>query len=174
MVPSAAETRRPEPCVVVIFGASGDLTRRKLLPGLWNLHCEGQLPEGFAVVGVGRTPMSDDEFRKTAEEGIREFSRFREADPEQLRKFTDYLFYLRGEYNAPETYQNLRGLLSKVCDLLGACGNHLYYLATRPADTRRSLGSSEGPNSRGTASSAAGPASSWRSPSAATSPPRAS
>src|SRR5688572_21388278 len=127
-----SEVRKPEPCVVVIFGASGDLTRRKLIPGLWNLHCEGQLPEGFAVVGMARTAKTEEEFRREAMDAIREHSRFRDPDPEELRRFTDYLFYLTGEYDDPACYQELRAILSKVCDLLGACGNHLYYLATPP------------------------------------------
>jgi glucose-6-phosphate 1-dehydrogenase len=132
MAEAGSEVRRPDPCVLVIFGASGDLTSRKLLPGLWNLHCEGQLPEGFAVIGVARTPMTDAEFRQRAEEGIRQFSRFPDRSDEEVKKFTDYLFYLSGEYDQAKTYQELRKQLEKACDLLGACGNHLYYLATPP------------------------------------------
>jgi glucose-6-phosphate 1-dehydrogenase len=127
-----ADTRRPDPCAIVIFGASGDLTQRKLLPGLWNLHVEGRLPEGFAVVGMARTPKSDDEFRAEARQAIRAHSRFRAPDEAELERFVSGLFYLRGEYDRPECYAELGELLKRLCDRLGACGNHLFYLATPP------------------------------------------
>src|SRR5687768_12749420 len=67
--------RKPEPCVIVIFGASGDLTRRKLIPALYSLAYRRLLPEHFAVVGVARTPATDEEFRAKMEEAVKEHSR---------------------------------------------------------------------------------------------------
>src|SRR5579872_2389352 len=94
MMEGTREIRKSEPCSVVIFGASGDLTKRKLMPALWNLYCEGNLPEQFAVVGVARTEMSHEEFRQETREAVAANSRFPNADPEALRRFTEGVFYL--------------------------------------------------------------------------------
>jgi glucose-6-phosphate 1-dehydrogenase len=125
--------RRPYPCTVVIFGASGDLTRRKLLPALWNLHMEGRLPDGFSVVGLARTEKTDDEFRAEALEGARKHSRFRDVPQEKWDEFAEGIYYLRGQYDRLETYQELEQLLTRLCDERGSCGNQLFYLATPPS-----------------------------------------
>jgi len=128
-----AEIRVPEPCSVVIFGASGDLTRRKLLPALWNLHMEGRLPDGFSVIGMARTPKTDESFRAEARESVAKYSRFRDLDAEEWRQFEAGLFYLEGKYATPESYTQLSALLDRLCDERGSCGNRLYYLATPPS-----------------------------------------
>src|SRR3989442_14195242 len=68
--------RAPEPCALVIFGATGDLTHRKLVPALYNLAHEGQLPTGFAIVGFARRPKTNEEFRAELKEGVEQHSRF--------------------------------------------------------------------------------------------------
>ena len=84
-----------QPQAIVIFGASGDLTKRKLLPALWNLHRQGRLPSGYAVVGYARSPMTDDEFRSYTRDQIAEFS---EHDPagEVWDDFERHLHYVPG------------------------------------------------------------------------------
>ena len=124
--------RKSKPCAVVIFGASGDLTRRKLLPALWNLHVEGRLSEGFSVLGMARSPMTDEEFRKQAWEGITKHSRFRDPDPAKWKEFEAGIFYHRGEYNSPESYTELKAHLEQIKKDRSSGGNHLYYLATPP------------------------------------------
>jgi glucose-6-phosphate 1-dehydrogenase len=124
---------RPDSCAVVIFGASGDLTRRKLIPALWNLHREGRLPAGFSVVGMARTPKSDEAFREEAREAVRRYSRYRDVSGEMWDTFAAGLFYHQGTYDEPASYQSLRARLQSLCETRGSCGNHLFYLATPPS-----------------------------------------
>jgi len=130
---SAAVSVPPDPCVVVIFGASGDLTHRKLIPALWNLHQEGRLPQGFSVVGTARTPKSDAQFRSEAREAVRESSRFHQIPDADWEHFADGLFYRRGRYDDPASYEGLKAQLQDLCVTRGTCGNHLFYLATPPS-----------------------------------------
>jgi glucose-6-phosphate 1-dehydrogenase len=123
----------PDPCAVVIFGASGDLTRRKLIPALWNLHQEGRLPEGFSVVGMARTPKTDAEFREEARAAARKHSRYREIPDEAWAQFSAGLYYHQGRYDEPAGYEALKSLLQRLCGCRGSCGNHLFYLATPPS-----------------------------------------
>src|SRR4051794_22920855 len=120
---STVEVRDPEPCAVAIFGASGDLTQRKLIPALWNLQVERRLPRGISIVGVARTPKTDEQFRKEAREAVEEHSRFRQPEAEAWERFAAGLFYLPGQYNDPGTYENLKRLLHKLCEERGTCGN---------------------------------------------------
>jgi glucose-6-phosphate 1-dehydrogenase len=120
-----------EPCVMVIFGATGDLTRRKLMPALWNLKGEGCL-EGMRILGVGRSPMSDDEFRKMMHDALAESEHFNEHDEEEWRKAAENIHYLAGELSEQSTYQNTAQRLAEMAND-GASGNHLFYLATPPS-----------------------------------------
>jgi glucose-6-phosphate 1-dehydrogenase len=117
----------------VIFGASGDLTRRKLLPALWNNFAEGRLPDGFSVVGVARSESSREGFREDALEAVREHSRLGEPSPERWEAFAAGLHYLQVRYDDPATYAALKRLLDGLCQERGSCGNHLFYLATPPS-----------------------------------------
>jgi len=123
----------PDPCVVVIFGASGDLTRRKLMSALFSLTCEGLTPEYFAVVGVARSNMDDDSFRERIQEGIETHSRIK---PDELcQKWPDFgsnLFYHQANYDNPEDYQGLIKLLTKINKEQKIQCNYLFYLATPP------------------------------------------
>ncbi len=131
--PSPALIRATQPCAVVIFGASGDLTRRKLLPALWNLHSENRLPDGFSVVGVGRTLKSDAEFRAEARRSATAHSRFRVIREADWENFAASLTYQQIHYDDPRGYHQLESHLQKLCDERGSCGNQLFYLATPPS-----------------------------------------
>jgi glucose-6-phosphate 1-dehydrogenase len=124
--------RMPEPNTVVIFGASGDLTKRKLVPALYNLELEGLLPNAFAVVGFARRPIPDEEFRQQMLDGINAFSRSKPAQPEVWEAFGPKLCYCPGNFDDPQAYQNLAALLDQLDHERGASGNRLFYLATAP------------------------------------------
>jgi|WetSurMetagenome_2_1015567.scaffolds.fasta_scaffold105504_2 glucose-6-phosphate 1-dehydrogenase len=131
---SAAERRsvRPSPSTLVIFGASGDLSRRKLLPGLYNLAVDDVLPERFAIVGLGRTAMTDDEFRSLARRGIEEFSR-RTLDEAVWKGFSSRLFFQRGSADEPSSVADLRVRLEEIERSLEMPSNRIYYLAVPPS-----------------------------------------
>lgn len=124
--------RTPGPNTVVIFGASGDLTKRKLLPALYNLELERLLPHSFAVVGFARRPISGEEFRRQMLEGINAFSRNRPADAAVWASFSQGIFYAAGNFDEPEAYQRLGALLDRLDQERGTAGNRLFYLATAP------------------------------------------
>ena len=120
-----------EPCSIVIFGGSGDLARRKLIPALYNLLLDGLLPKGFAVLGSGRKPMSDQDFRKVAREGVQKFSR-QELQEEKWKEFESRLFYQPGAIDDSQAYRDLKARLEKIETDLKLAGNRMFYLAIPP------------------------------------------
>src|SRR4051812_33675488 len=120
------------PTTLVIFGATGDLSRRKLLPAIYNLAHEGALPERFNLIGVSRGQMSDDEFRSTAREAITEFSR-READQTVLASLVGGMRYVRGSFDDGWRYARLRGGPDESARGADIALNRLYYLSTAPS-----------------------------------------
>jgi glucose-6-phosphate 1-dehydrogenase len=133
--------RVPEPTVVVIFGASGDLTKRKLLPALFHLEQSGLLPKEFSVVGVARRPLQD-EFAKDMREGILQFGGVKEGDA-KLDEFMKKVTYHAMNFDDPEGYGKLKTLLEDIDQKNGTRGNRLFYLATAPeyfADIIEQLG----------------------------------
>lgn len=122
----------PDPCIVVIFGASGDLTERKLMPSLFSLACEGLLPEKFAVVGVARSELDDDGFREKVKQGIEKHSRLKPDECSAWPDFARQIFYHRGQYDDPASYSALEKLLAKIDQEHGTTCNCLYYLSTPP------------------------------------------
>jgi glucose-6-phosphate 1-dehydrogenase len=124
--------RTAEPCAVVIFGASGDLAKRKLIPALYRLVQERLLPAEFAIVGLGRTPMSDEEFRDKMKASVAEFSEAKAVDEEVWRSFAQGIRYLPSNINNPEDYRKLSDLLGEVDAERGTQGNRLFYLSTAP------------------------------------------
>src|ERR671913_1917481 len=106
-----APGKRPHAAVLVIFGASGDLTKRKLIPALYNLALEKRLPERFWVVGFARSDMSDGEFRNRMREAVSEFSRTGLKNEQVLQQFASTLHYIRGDYNEMGAYQRLKSML---------------------------------------------------------------
>jgi len=117
------------PCVMVIFGAAGDLTKRLLMPSLYNLAQSKLLPEEFAVVGFARKQMNTDEFRQTISQEIQEFVKG-EVDKDIWDALVQKFYYLPGNFESADSYQQLRDLLTKVDTECGTSGNYLYYLAT--------------------------------------------
>jgi len=117
---------------MVIFGATGDLTRRKLVPALYNLARARLLPPGFAVVGFARRPYTHEQFRQEMRAAVDTFSRSRPVIPEVWDDFAQGLFYQQGEFADPQGYTALAGFLAQVDRGRGTRGNHIYYLATPP------------------------------------------
>jgi glucose-6-phosphate 1-dehydrogenase len=123
--------RPADPCAFVIFGAAGDLTKRLLVPALYNLAAARLLPDEFAVLGVARGEMSDDAFRARMGEALREFATGPVSD-EIVRDLTRRLSYVRGDFDDPNTYRLLGDKLSAAEHSCRTKGNCLFYLATPP------------------------------------------
>ena len=128
------EDRTGDACALVIFGASGDLTRRKLMPAIYNLALSRSLPSGFGVVGVARREKSNEQFRAEMKEGVAQFSRRKPIDPALWTDFERGLGYVRGSFDDPSTYQKLRTHLEELDKERGTRKNRLYYLAVPPAE----------------------------------------
>jgi glucose-6-phosphate 1-dehydrogenase len=124
--------REPDDCAVVIFGASGDLTRRKLAPAIYNLALEDLLPDGFAVVGYGRTEMTDDEFRRQIREGLDQFSRTQPIDEDIWNRLSGCLHYQPGQYDEEDDLADLSDRLSELDEQHSTQGNRVFYLAIPP------------------------------------------
>ena len=123
---------RPPNQALVIFGASGDLTRRKILPALYNLFYDGCLPERFAVVGYARSGWDDDMFRKHARGAVEEFSR-RELDEGKWKAFEELLHYVPGAFEEVDSFEQLAHRLAEFDRAHGTEGRRLYYCATPPS-----------------------------------------
>lgn len=123
---------KPGNCVIVIFGASGDLTKRKLIPALFDLCLQNLLPVEFALLGVGRTDFSDESFRKSMVESEKKYSERKNYDPELLNKFSERLYYVAIDTNAAEEYAKLKNKLAEIDVNQGTNDNYIYYLATPP------------------------------------------
>jgi glucose-6-phosphate 1-dehydrogenase len=122
-----------EPCVMVIFGATGDLTHRKLLPALYNLALEHPLPAGFSVVGFARRPYTDEAFREQALESINTYSRQKPVNPQIWESFASGIRYLQSDFHNPEGYDKLAHLLNRIDQERGTSGNRIFYLSTPPS-----------------------------------------
>ncbi|MBX5469827.1 MAG: glucose-6-phosphate dehydrogenase [Thermoleophilaceae bacterium] len=119
------------PTTLVIFGATGDLAHRKLLPAVYNLAHEGALPERFNLVGVARREMDDDAFRATARDSIRQYSRTR-PDESVLGALLERVRYVRGSFDDAGVYRRLGALASELDEEAGIPFNRVFYLATAP------------------------------------------
>jgi glucose-6-phosphate 1-dehydrogenase len=124
--------RMPEPCTMVICGATGDLTERKLAPALYNLMLGGFLPPEFTVVGFARRDLETDQFRTHLRESIDEYSRNRPAKASVWDSFAKGIEYHRGDLDDPKAYTELRKLLERIDRDRGTAGNRLFYLAVPP------------------------------------------
>ncbi|HSZ82901.1 MAG TPA: glucose-6-phosphate dehydrogenase [Polyangia bacterium] len=139
------EERIPEPATMVIFGASGDLTKRKLVPALYSLARDRLLPARFAVVGYARKPIPEDAFRDDMRKGCDEFARRRPVDAELWGTFANHVFYQEGSYDDPAAYAALKTRLEEIEKALGLPGNRVFYLSIPPssfATVVRHLGAS--------------------------------
>jgi glucose-6-phosphate 1-dehydrogenase len=123
-------TRVPEPCAVVLFGSTGDLAHRKLVPALFQLACGGNLPAECAIVGFARRDWSDDDFRKEYEKAQAKSggASFREL----WAQFANRLFFAAGSFDDPASYQALKQKLDRLDQTHGTQGNRVYYLAVSP------------------------------------------
>ena len=121
-----------EPFILVIFGASGDLTQRKLVPALYGLLHDGLLPEHFAVVGFARREKSDEAFREELRAAVAEFSRLRPIDDARWRHLAQRIFYHQGDYADRASFTRLAERLRLLGRDLRVPANHLFYLATPP------------------------------------------
>jgi glucose-6-phosphate 1-dehydrogenase len=122
----------PEPNTLVIFGAAGDLTRRKLLPAVYNLDVDGLLPANFAVVGFTRRDWDDATFRSGAREAIGKYSR-RKLDEAKWPTFEQALFHSKGAFDDPGAYAELKRKLEEIDEIRGIPGNRVYYLSIPPS-----------------------------------------
>ena len=121
----------PQPCTLVIFGGSGDLAKRKLVPAVYNLLLDGVLPPNYAILATGRKPLSDADFRKTAQEGIVKYSR-QKINEKVWPGFEGRLFYVAGSIDDPKAYQDLCKRLEQIESDLKLPGNRIFYLAIPP------------------------------------------
>jgi glucose-6-phosphate 1-dehydrogenase len=120
--------RAPGPLAMVIFGGTGDLSRRKLVPALYRLFCEGLLPESFALVGAALEPLSDEQYRELLRAAV-----VGEGEaPELWARFAAHLTYVGGDFADPDTFQRLRDRLHALDRGRGTGGNRLFYMAVPP------------------------------------------
>ncbi len=118
-------------CAIVIFGASGDLARRKLIPAIYELAREGLLHENSYVVGYSRSPMSDDQFRKTARESVEKYARGG-FDETLWKKLEARFFYTQADYGSEDDHARVGSTLNRIDAKFKSSGNRLFYLATPP------------------------------------------
>ena len=122
-----------EPCAIVIFGASGDLTRRKLIPALYELASHKCLAHRFAIVGFARSQMRDADFQNSVAEAVRKYSESGPVNEEELLRFVQSFTYLAADYNDSAAFEELGQRLQELDRRYQLGGNRLYYLATPPA-----------------------------------------
>ncbi len=123
--------RAADPCIMVIFGAAGDLTRRKLIPALYNLAKAQLLSREFAILGVAHSLMSTDEFRKKLSEDMRQYAG-RDIDSDIWEWFLRRLYYVTAEFDDKNLYSQLKTTLDKLDKEHSTHGNYFFYLATAP------------------------------------------
>jgi glucose-6-phosphate 1-dehydrogenase len=146
--PEEAQPQKPPPalpappCVLVIFGATGDLTKRKLIPALYNLAVDSLLPAEFSIVGVSRVDTGEDALRDRLREDLEQFSED-PVDPAVSDRLFKSFHYIAGEFNDPALFTRLRDKLAEIDKERGTQGSYLFYLAVPPdlfADVVRRLG----------------------------------
>jgi glucose-6-phosphate 1-dehydrogenase len=121
------------PVVIVIFGASGDLAQRKLVPALHSLACADLLSPETRVIGIARTSLSDEAFRDRMYKGVQQYARLKAGDVcAEWPRFAERHFYLTGEYGDPDTYRRLGERLDKLDREAGTAGNRLFHMAVPP------------------------------------------
>lgn len=125
-------TKAAAPCVMVIFGATGDLTRRKLFPALYNLSRDGHLPDNFAIVGVGRQEMLSDEFRDQMIASLKEFAG-PNPDDKKIEWFCSRTYYTGGDFDDDKKlFKDIKDMLRDVCAANNIPENYFYYMAIPP------------------------------------------
>ncbi|MGC2425039.1 MAG: glucose-6-phosphate dehydrogenase, partial [Nitrospirota bacterium] len=128
----ACKIEKPAPACIVIFGADGDLSARKLVPSLYRLFADGLLPDEFLILGVSRAQMDDDGFRKIMEEAIKRSPH--KFDPDAWTRFFGRLFYETvADLNSVEFFRQLPSRLGPLEKKFGTCGNRVFYMAIPPS-----------------------------------------
>jgi len=120
-------------CIITIFGASGDLTKRKLMPALFDLYRKDLLPQNFAILGIGRTDYQDDSFREKMILEVNHFTKGKPVDQSELQNFLQHIYYHPMDSGNAGEYLQFKQKLTGINDIVGAKGNYIYYLATTPA-----------------------------------------
>ena len=121
-----------EPCTVVLFGASGDLAKRKVIPAMYDLAIHKALGVRYAIVGFSRTAMTDESFRTTVGDAAKTISEVGPIDPQQWSAFAANLFYSPGDYGKPESYAALAKRIKEISEQQKLGGNILFYVSTPP------------------------------------------
>jgi glucose-6-phosphate 1-dehydrogenase len=127
-----AEVNKVPPTVIVIFGATGDLTWRKLVPAIYNLWLDKWIPENFSMIGIGHSPQTEVQFRKHLNEGVDKFSRRGKSQKKQWEVFSQCLTYLRGEFTDASTFANIEKQIKQLEKKWNATVNRIYYMAVPP------------------------------------------
>lgn len=127
-----SHNHHPDPSVLVIFGAGGDLTWRKLIPALLNLYLDHWLPEKFAIIGLDRKEMSDDEFRNSLRDGIDKFSRRGKVDNNHWNEFASHLNFMTANFSDAKSYEALSDFLDQQDKDWDVIANRIFYQATPP------------------------------------------
>ncbi len=125
---------KAEPCILCIFGATGDLTMRKLLPAIYNLTRDGMLHENTVIVGFARRPKTDEQFRQEMLDGVQKFSRTKPVDPGLWEKVAAKLFYHQSTFEDAEGYERLAKRFQELDKQFNTGGRRLYYLSTSPTE----------------------------------------
>ncbi|MEO8703623.1 MAG: glucose-6-phosphate dehydrogenase, partial [Kofleriaceae bacterium] len=145
------ESPPSNPCIMLIFGASGDLTKRLLVPALYNLACDGLLAENFAVLGTAMNPWTSEQFREQMSEDIKKFHTRKEFDQAVWDKLVARFYYVAGSFTELAVYESLKAEVKKLDSKHDAKGNVLFYFAVAPrffgtlCDNLHSTGFKEGP-----------------------------
>jgi len=121
-----------DPCTVILFGASGDLAKRKVIPAMYDLAQHNSLGERYAIIGFARTPMTDESFRTTIGEAAKTISEVGPIEPAKWNDFSSNLYYSAGEYGDPNSYAQLAKRLAEIDAEKKLGGNRLFYLSTPP------------------------------------------
>ena len=120
------------PCALVIFGASGDLAKRKLIPAIYEMVREKLLPDQFVLVGYSRSAMTDQQYQAECRDAVEKFARTKPFDPQAWKKIEANIAYVQGDYGSAEDHRRLEQMLQKFDKEKGAEGNRLFYLSTPP------------------------------------------
>lgn len=129
----ASQTEVKNPCVIVIFGATGDLNGRKLVPAIYNLMRDHQISDNVTIVGVARRAYTNENFRKLMADAIDQFSRTKPHDPEFWESFKNKIFYHQADFDNDQGYEDLKSLLTDIDQNLSTQGNRIFYLSTPPS-----------------------------------------
>ena len=126
------DSLRIEPCVVVIFGSTGDLTHRKLVPAIYNLGVDGLLPANFSLIGFARRELSESSFREDLKNSVAKFSRRKPLNEGVWQEFSEHSYYVSSAFDDPAGYEALKGRLEQIDAQAGVQCNRIFYLATAP------------------------------------------